>query len=52
MADTIRTGSGEHVFVVVPTRYYAWRSDNLAYPLTAAADFLADCGFSGLDLSL
>lgn len=52
MSLTVRTGSGEAVSVIVPTRYYAWRTDNIAYPLTAAADFLSDCGFSGVDLSL
>ncbi len=52
MPTHIRTGSGEPVSVIAPTRYYAWRTDGLAYPLTAAADFLADAGFHGVDLSL
>ncbi len=52
MALGIRTGGGEALSVIVPTRYYAGRSDGLKYPLTAAADFLADAGFDGADLSL
>lgn len=52
MALGIRTGSGEAVSVIVPTRYYAYRSDNLKYSLTSAVDFLADAGFDGVDLSL
>ncbi len=52
MSLGIRTGSGETVSVIVPTRYFAYRSDGLKYPLTAAADFLADAGFDGADLSL
>ena len=52
MADTILTGSGERVRVTVPTRYHAYASDGRKYSLTAAADFLADAGFHGVDLSL
>ncbi len=52
MAPKLRTGSGETVSVIVPTRYYAGRSDGLKYPLTAVPDFLADAGFDGADLSL
>ncbi len=52
MTQNIRTGSGEIVSVIVPTRYFAYRPDGLKYPLTAAADFLADAGFDGADLSL
>ncbi len=52
MSLAIRTGGGEHVSVIVPTRYHAGRSDGLKYPLTAAADFFADAGFDGVDLSL
>ena len=52
MALGIHTGSGEAVRVIVPTRYYAGRSDGLKYPMTAVADFLADAGFDGADVSL
>ena len=52
MALGIRTSSGERVLVTVPTRYHAYTADNGKYSLTAAADFLADAGFDGADLSL
>ncbi len=52
MTHEIRTGSGETVSVIVPTRYYAWRNDDIKYPLTSVPDFLADAGFGGADLSL
>ena len=48
----IMTGSGEQVRVTVPTRYYARSSDGRRFSLTAAADFLANAGFDGVDLSL
>ena len=47
----ILTGSGERVRVTVPTRYHAYASDGRKYSLSAAADFLADAGFDGVDLS-
>ncbi len=52
MTNTILTGSGERVRITVPTRYHAYASDGRKYSLTAAADFLADAGFHGVDLSL
>lgn len=52
MAHGIVTGSGERVFVTVPTRYHAYAENGSKYSLTAAADFLADAGFDGVDLSL
>lgn len=52
MAQGILTGSGERVFVTVPTRYYEYSADKPRLSLTAAADFLADAGFDGADLSL
>ncbi len=52
MSLGIRTGSGDPVSVIVPTRYFAYRADGIKYSLTAAADFLADAGFDGADLSL
>ncbi len=52
MSLGIRTGSGETVSVIVPTRYYAWRTDDIKYPLTSVPDFLSDAGFAGADLSL
>ena len=52
MALGIRTSSGERVLVTVPTRYHAYTAGNGKYSLTAAADFLADAGFDGADLSL
>ena len=48
----ILTGSGEWVRVTIPTRYHAYASDGRKYSLSAAADFLADAGFDGVDLSL
>lgn len=52
MNHGISTGSGRHVLVTAPTRYHGYRSDGGKYSLTAAADFLADAGFDGADLSL
>ncbi len=52
MAHGILTGSGERVFITVPSRYHAYTSDGSKHSLTAAADFLADAGFDGADLSL
>ena len=52
MANGILTNSGERVFVTVPTRYHAYTASGPKYSLTAAADFLADAGFDGVDLSL
>lgn len=52
MANGILTGSGKRVLVTVPTRYHAYTQDRSKYSLTAAADFLADAGFDGVDLSL
>ena len=52
MANGILTNSGERVFVTVPTRYHAYALNGAKYSLTAAADFLADAGFDGVDLSL
>ncbi len=52
MGMNLRTATGESVSVIVPTRYYAYRSDDIKYPLTSVPDFLADAGFDGADLSL
>ena len=52
MAMGMITGSGERVLVTVPTRYHAYTAEGGKYSLTAAADFLADAGFDGVDLSL
>ena len=52
MAHGILTGSGERVFVTVPTRYHAYTANGGKYSLTSAADFLSDAGFDGVDLSL
>ena len=38
--------------ILIPSRYYAYRSDGGHYPLSAMADFAAENGFSGVDLSL
>lgn len=38
--------------VLIPSRYYGYRNDGGRYPLSAAADFAADAGFAGVDLSL
>lgn len=52
MANGILTGSGERVLVTVPTRYHAYTQGGSKYSLSAAADFLSDAGFDGVDLSL
>lgn len=52
MAHGTLTGSGERVLITVPTRYYGYTTNGPKYSLTAAADFLADAGFDGADLSL
>ena len=52
MAHGILTGSGERVFVTVPTRYHAYTANGGKYSLSSAADFLSDAGFDGVDLSL
>ncbi len=52
MALGVLTDSGARVSVIVPTRYHAYTSGVSKYSLTAAADFLADAGFDGADLSL
>ena len=52
MANRILTGSGESVQILVPTRYHAYSCDGPKYSLSAAADFFADAGFGGVDLSL
>ena len=48
----ILTGSGEQIRITAPTRYHAKASDGRRFSLTAAADFFADAGFDGVDLSL
>ncbi|MCQ2430280.1 MAG: sugar phosphate isomerase/epimerase [Clostridia bacterium] len=48
----IRTGSGAPIPVIVPSRYFGYRSDNLHYSLSAMADFAHEAGFDGVDLSL
>ena len=52
MEGTILTGSGERVRITVPTRYHAYTANGSKYSYAAAADFLADAGFWGVDLSL
>ena len=52
MSRGISTGSGGLLPVTAPTRYYGYRPDGGRFSLTAAADFLADAGFDGVDLSL
>ena len=52
MALGIRTGSGEALPLIVPTRYFAYTADSGKYSLSAAADFLADAGFDGADLGM
>ena len=52
MANGILTGSGERVRITVPTRYHAYTAGGSKYSLSAAADFLSDAGFDGIDLSL
>lgn len=38
--------------ILIPSRYYAYRNDGRKYSLSAMADFAADSGFTGVDLSL
>lgn len=38
--------------ILIPTRYHGYRSDGGRFSLSAMADFAADCGFAGADLSL
>lgn len=38
--------------IIVPSRYFGYRADGLHYSLTAMADFAAEAGFGGVDLSL
>lgn len=52
MPTDIRTGSGIRVPVIIPSRYYGYRADKLHYSLSAMADFAAEAGFDGVDLSL
>lgn len=52
MRHGISTGGGVPMMVTAPTRYYGYRGDGGKYSLSAAADFLADAGFDGADLSL
>ena len=52
MKHSVSTGSGASLMVTAPTRYYGYRADGGKYSLSAAADFLADAGFDGADLSL
>lgn len=48
----IRTTDGSRIPVIVPTRYYTYAPGNRRFSLTAMVDFLAACGFDGMDLSL
>ena len=48
----ILTGSGEQIRMTAPTRYHAYSADGRRFSLTAAADFFANAGFDGVDLSL
>ena len=52
MALGIPTNSGERVLVTVPTRYHAYTLGGSKYSLSSAAQFFADAGFDGVDLSL
>ncbi len=52
MANGILTNSGERVFITAPTRYHAYTSEGSKYSLSSAAQFFADAGFNGVDLSL
>lgn len=52
MAVGLRLQSGEPISVIVPTRYYAYTAEGRRFSLSAAADFLAEAGFDGVDVSL
>ena len=47
----LTTNSGFPLSVIAPTRFHAYRADERRYSLSATADFLADAGFGGADLS-
>ncbi len=48
----IRSSDGTRIPVIVPTRYHTFAPGNRRFPLTATVDFIAECGFDGMDLSL
>ncbi len=52
MHTDIRTSDDTRIPVIVPTRYHTFAPGNRRFSLAAMVDFLADCGFDGMDLSL
>lgn len=51
MPANIRTADGTRIPVIVPSRYHAYCEGGSRFSLSAAADFIAEAGFDGIDLS-
>ena len=51
MPTHIRTADGAPIPVIAPSRYHAYCEGGSRFSLSAAADFLAEAGFDGVDLS-
>ena len=49
--SNIRLMDGSHLPVVVPSRYFAYTAEGRKFSTTAMVDFVADCGFEGIDVS-
>ncbi len=49
---SVKAMDGGRIPVIVPSRYFAYTSDGRRLSSTAMVDFIADCGFDGIDLSL
>ena len=43
---------GSRIPVVVPSRYFAYTAEGKKFSTAAMVDFVADCGFDGIDVSL
>lgn len=51
MSTSIRAADGTLIPVIAPSRYYAYCEGGTRFSLSAAADFIAEAGFDGVDLS-
>lgn len=49
---SVKLMDGGRIPVIVPSRYFAYTSDGRRLSSAAMVDFIADCGFDGIDLSL
>lgn len=52
MPTDVNMMDGAPIPVIVPSRYYTYASDGRRFSMTAMADFVAECGFGGIDVSL